>query len=52
MCLVQSVIRFPEEKNLILGTNKPYFIVLCSKIGVTAGYHGVTYFSNVRIELD
>ena len=39
-------------RNLILGTNQPYFLVLWTIIGVTAGYHGWTYISNFRIDSD
>ena len=35
-----------------VGTNKPSFLVLLTKIGVTTGYNGWKYFIYVRMELD
>ena len=31
-----------RRKKHIFGTNKPYFLVLLTYIGITAGYHGWT----------
>ena len=38
---VPSAEHYPvsEGKQIILGTNKPSFLVLWTKIGVIAGYH-------------
>ena len=37
VCPGQSVIQFLDEKNLMLGTNQPYFLLLWTKIGVRVG---------------